>query len=276
MRLADVAEVGDGSAEQRGFARLNGRPAVAFQVNKTKRRQRRRGGGAGGQGAIDEARQGAPRRDLHPGRLHRGGDPRELRGHRRTCCWRAWCWRRWWCSCSCANWRATAIAAMAMPLSLIPTFAVMRLLGFSLNMVTLLALTLVIGILVDDAIVEIENIEKRIERGPDALSRRADRRRRHRPGGGGDHRRPSWWCSRRCRSCRGISGQFFREFGLTVAVAVLFSLLVARLLTPLLAAYFLKAKHARQAAPSRSAASTARRWTGRCDHRWLAADPRRR
>src|SRR3546814_18699625 len=63
------------------------------------------------------------------------------------------------------NWRATAIAAVAMPLSLIPTFAVMAAFSFSLNGITLLALTLVIGILVDDAIVEVENIEKRIEAG---------------------------------------------------------------------------------------------------------------
>src|SRR5258708_19855342 len=66
---------------------------------------------------------------------------------------------------SLRDWRATAITAVAMPISLIPTFFVMKLLGFSLNMVTLLALTLVVGILVDDAIVEIENIEKRVERG---------------------------------------------------------------------------------------------------------------
>ncbi|WP_164094085.1 efflux RND transporter permease subunit, partial [Stenotrophomonas maltophilia] len=63
------------------------------------------------------------------------------------------------------TWRSTLIAAVAMPISLIPTFAVMLVLGFTLNLVSLLALTLVIGILVDDAIVEIENIEKRIESG---------------------------------------------------------------------------------------------------------------
>ena len=63
------------------------------------------------------------------------------------------------------DWRATAITAVAMPVSLIPTFAFMALVGFSLNIVTLLALTLVIGILVDDAIVEIENIEKRVHAG---------------------------------------------------------------------------------------------------------------
>ena len=63
------------------------------------------------------------------------------------------------------DWRSTLIAAVAMPLSLIPTFVAMALFGFSLNLLTLLALTLVIGILVDDAIVEIENIQKRVERG---------------------------------------------------------------------------------------------------------------
>ena len=56
------------------------------------------------------------------------------------------------------EWRATLITAIAMPVSLVPTFAFMAFMGFSLNVVTLLALTLVIGILVDDAVVEIENI----------------------------------------------------------------------------------------------------------------------
>ncbi|HQR89119.1 MAG TPA: efflux RND transporter permease subunit, partial [Caulobacter sp.] len=60
------------------------------------------------------------------------------------------------------EWRATLITAIAMPMSLIPTFIFMAVMGFSLNVVTLLGLTLVIGILVDDAIVEIENIEKRV------------------------------------------------------------------------------------------------------------------
>ena len=70
------------------------------------------------------------------------------------------------------NWRATVIAALAMPISLIPTFAAMHWMDFSLNMITLLALTLVIGILVDDAIVEIENIQKRVEAGETPTTRR--------------------------------------------------------------------------------------------------------
>jgi hypothetical protein len=71
--------------------------------------------------------------------------------------------------------------------SLIPTFGFMMLFGFSLNVVTLLSLTLVIGILVDDAIVEIENIEKRVSARPAALSGRHGRRRRYRPGRGRHH-----------------------------------------------------------------------------------------
>ena len=85
------------------------------------------------------------------------------------------------------DWRATLISAAAMPLSLIPTFFVISFFGFSLNVVTLLALTLVIGILVDDAIVEIENIQKRTLAGYTPLRAAMEGRRRDRPGGAGDH-----------------------------------------------------------------------------------------
>lgn len=137
------------------------------------------------------------------------------------------------------NWRATIITAIALPLSIIPTFFVMDWLGFSLNTVSLLGITLVTGILVDDAIVEIENIVRHINMG-----------------------KPAYEASEEAANeigltviaisftivavflpvsfMTGIAGQYFKQFGLTVAVAVLFSLLVARIITPLLAAYFLK------------------------------------
>lgn len=137
------------------------------------------------------------------------------------------------------SWRATIITALALPLSIIPTFIVMQYLGFSLNTVSLLGITLVTGILVDDAIVEIENIVRHIQMG-----------------------RPAYEASEEAASeigltviaisftivavftpvsfMSGIAGQYFKQFGLTVAVAVLFSLLVARLITPMLAAYFLR------------------------------------
>jgi len=138
------------------------------------------------------------------------------------------------------DWRATMVTAFAMPVSLIPTFFVISMFGFSLNVVTLLGLTLVIGILIDDAIVEIENIEKRVKAGMRPYEAAMQ---------GADAIGLAVVATTAAivvvfapvSFMKGMVGQFFREFGLTVCVAVLFSLLVARLLTPLMAAYLLKA-----------------------------------
>ncbi|MBP2448566.1 efflux RND transporter permease subunit [Rhizobium leguminosarum] len=138
------------------------------------------------------------------------------------------------------DWRATILSAVALPLSVIPTFLVMYLTGFSLNIVTLLALSLVVGILVDDAIVEIENIARHLQMGKrpiDAALEAANEI--------GlaviattftlvSVFLPTAFMS-------GIPGLIFRQFGITAAVAVLASLVVARLLTPMMAAYFMKA-----------------------------------
>ena len=165
------------------------------------------------------------------------------------------------------DWRATAITAVAMPVSLIPTFAFMSLSGFSLNTVTLLGLTLVIGILVDDAIVEIENIEKRVYTGIRPFEAAIE---------GADQIGLAVVATTAAIIAvflpvgfmAGIPGQFFREFGLTVSVAVLFSLVVARLLTPLLAAYFLTPKAARERPPLPKIYSGSLTWA--LDHRWLS------
>jgi HAE1 family hydrophobic/amphiphilic exporter-1 len=137
------------------------------------------------------------------------------------------------------DWRATLITAVAMPLSLIPTFWVMDLTNRSLNVVTLLALSLTVGILVDDAIVEIENIVRHIRQGkapyPAAieaadeiglavLATTATLVAVFAPTG----------------FMPGIVGQFFKSFAIAACVSVLFSLLVARTLTPLMGAYLLK------------------------------------
>ncbi len=137
------------------------------------------------------------------------------------------------------DWRATVVAAMAMPMSLIPTFAVLAPLDQSLNGVTLLALSLTIGILVDDAIVEIENIVRHMRDGKppyDAAIEAADEIGLavvattatiiavFAPVG----------------FMPGIIGQFFKAFALAACVSVFFSLVVARTLTPLMAAYLLK------------------------------------
>ena len=137
------------------------------------------------------------------------------------------------------NWRATLVTALALPLSVVPAFLVMWLLGFSVNIISLLALSLVIGVLVDDAIVEIENIIRHLRGGKTPYQAAME---------AADEIGlaviattftliavflPTAFMS-------GVIGQFFRQFGWTAAIAVFFSLAVARLITPMMAAYMLK------------------------------------
>ena len=137
------------------------------------------------------------------------------------------------------NWRATLISAVALPLSAIPTFFVMDLLGFSLNLVSFLALTLATGILVDDAIVEIENIARHIRMGKSPYRAAIE---------AADEIGLAVIATTftiiavfvPVSFMPGIPGQYFIQFGLTVAVAVFFSLAVARLITPVMAAYLMK------------------------------------
>ncbi|KEO85891.1 transporter [Erythrobacter sp. JL475] len=141
------------------------------------------------------------------------------------------------------DWRATFISAVAIPLSAIPTFFFMDLLGFNLNFLSLLALALVAGVLVDDAIVEIENIVRHMRMGKSAYQASID---------AADEIGLPVVATSFCIVAvflpvglmPGVSGQFFQNFGLTVVVAVLMSLAVARMITPLMAAYFLSAKGA--------------------------------
>jgi multidrug efflux pump subunit AcrB len=136
--------------------------------------------------------------------------------------------------------RATIIAAITLPLSILPSFWVMSLFGFSLNVVSLIAVTLSTGILVDDAIVEIENIVRHIRMGKSPYQAALE---------AADEIGlaviaisltivavfvPASFMT-------SIPGQFFKQFGITVSVQVLFSLLCARFITPMLAAYFLTA-----------------------------------
>jgi hydrophobe/amphiphile efflux-1 (HAE1) family protein len=143
------------------------------------------------------------------------------------------------------NWRATLIAAVALPLSAVPTFWVMDLLGFSLNLISFLAITLATGILVDDAIVEIENIARHIRMGKTPYRASIE---------AADEIGLAVIATTftivavfvPVSFMPGIPGQYFRQFGLTVAIAVLFSLLVARLITPMMAAYLMSAKDAHE------------------------------
>ncbi|WLS07580.1 efflux RND transporter permease subunit [Shinella sumterensis] len=141
------------------------------------------------------------------------------------------------------NWRATLISAVALPLSAIPTFFVMDMLGFSLNLVSFLALTLATGILVDDAIVEVENIARHIRMGKSPYRAAIE---------AADEIGLAVIATTftiiavfvPVSFMPGIPGQYFIQFGLTVAVAVFFSLAVARLITPVMAAYLMRSSDA--------------------------------
>jgi len=266
VKLSDVADVGDGTAEVRTFSLLDGKPVVGFEVSKTKN-----GSEVSVEDSVDATIQTLEKKN--PGlvvhkivsrvdqtRAGYSATVHTLLEGMALAALVVWLFLR--------DWRATAITAIAMPVSLVPTFLFMNLVGFSLNVVTLLGLTLVIGILVDDAIVEIENIEKRVFVGMrpyDAAMEGADQ------------------IGLAVVACTfaivavffpvafmpGIPGQFFKEFGLTVSVAVLFSLVVARLLTPLLAAYFLKPKTPHERRPLPRFYTGPLNWA--LDHRWIAA-----
>jgi len=139
------------------------------------------------------------------------------------------------------DWRATLITAVALPLSILPTFGVQYLLGYTLNNMTLLALALAVGNLVDDAVVEIENMERHMAMGKTARQAAFD---------------SSAEVGLAVLASAatiiavflpvafmgGIPGQFFQPFGVTVAVSTLFSTLVARTVTPMMGAYLLKEK----------------------------------
>jgi hydrophobe/amphiphile efflux-1 (HAE1) family protein len=166
------------------------------------------------------------------------------------------------------DFRATVIAAITLPLSILPSFWAMDMLGFSLNMVSLLAITLSTGILVDDAIVEIENIVRHIRMGKSPYQASLE---------AADEIglaviaisltivavfAPASFMG-------SIVGQFFKQFGITVSVQVLFSLLCARLITPMLAAYFMKGHVHEEKAPGRLINGYTRLLTWSVKHRFL-------
>ncbi|MBC1220844.1 efflux RND transporter permease subunit [Nostoc sp. UCD121] len=143
------------------------------------------------------------------------------------------------------DWRATLITAVALPLSIIPTFAVQQALGYTLNNMTLLALALAVGNLVDDAVVEIENMERHIAMGKSAWDAAFE---------SADEVGLAVIASSATiiavfmpvAFMGGIPGQFFQPFGVTVAVSTIFSTLVARMVTPMMGAYLLKEEVSRE------------------------------
>ena len=236
-RLRDFAEVTDGIAEVRTIARLNGRPATTFAVMKSK-------------GASDvevlklvEAELDKIAKEYGNVKIARVFTTVELTKRTYHSALEAliegsllavavvWLFLR--------DLRATVISALAIPLSAIPTFAFMHVMGFTLNQISLLALSLVAGVLVDDAIVEIENIVRHMHMGKSGYQAALD---------AADEIGLAVVATSLTiiavflpvSFMGGIIGQFFKQFGLTVAAAVFFSLLVARLLTPVIAAYALE------------------------------------
>jgi multidrug efflux pump subunit AcrB len=237
FRLRDVAEVHDGIQEVRSLARLNGRPATVFGVYKAK--------GASDvavfravQAELAKIRTETPAVDMklmantveHTLRTYHSSLESLVEGSVLAVIV-VWFFLR--------NARATVIAALAIPLSAVPTFAFMRWMDFTLNQITLLALSLVAGVLVDDAIVEIENIVRHMRMGKSGFQAALD---------ASDEIGLAVVATSftiiavflPVSFMGGVTGQYFRQFGLTVAVAVFISLLVARLITPVLAAYSLR------------------------------------
>ncbi|HEY4555154.1 MAG TPA: efflux RND transporter permease subunit [Lysobacter sp.] len=237
VRLSTLARINDAAADPTQVALLDGRPVVAFALSRT-RGSSELEVAEGVQAAI------AGLEKSHPGtkfRLVMSMVEEAERSYESsmTMLWEGallallvvWLFLR--------DWRATWISAVALPLSIIPTFAVMYFFGFTLNLITLLALSVVVGILVDDAIVEIENIVRHLRMGKTPLEAARE---------AADEIGVAVIATSLTLAAvfvpvafmPGIPGKFFREFGWTAAAAVLFSLLVARLLTPMIAAYQLR------------------------------------
>jgi multidrug efflux pump subunit AcrB len=238
VRLADIATVTDGYAEQRELAKMNGRQVLSFSMAKAK--------GASdvtvydaAQAVIKQLEKENPKvkftelfttvqytKDQYHSAIEAMIEGAVL------AVLVVWLFLR--------DTRATIISAIAIPLSAIPAFWFMDMMGFTLNTISLLALSLVAGVLVDDAIVEIENIVRHMRMGKSAYQASID---------AADEIGLAVVATTFAIVAvflpvglmPGVSGQYFKQFGLTVVVAVLMSLAVARLITPMIAAYFLKA-----------------------------------
>ena len=237
IRLNQVATVSDTVAEQRSAALLDGKPVVGFEVSRSRGESEVTVGEAV-QAALLELKMQYPDIVLteafnfvKPVAEEYDGSLHLLYEGAILAVLVVWLFLR--------DWRATFVSAVALPLSVIPAFIGMYLLGFSINTVSLLALSLVVGILVDDAIVEVENIVRHLRMGKTPYQAAME---------AADEIGlavvattftliavflPTAFMS-------GIAGKFFKQFGWTAALAVFASLVVARALTPMMAAYMLK------------------------------------
>jgi multidrug efflux pump subunit AcrB len=236
-KLGDIADVRDGAAEIRSYDFHDGRPAISFSVSQAPNVSDVAVLN-GVRAALDKIRKQYPAMKIdqtfttviYTEKNYHSAMSALIEGSLLAVLM-VWFFLR--------DVRATLISALAIPLATIPTFLFMQWVGFSLNQITLLALSLVSGVLVDDAIVEIENIVRHKRMGKSAYQAALD---------AADQIGLAVIATSATiiavfmpvSFMGGIIGQFFKQFGLTVAAAVFFSLLVARLLTPVIAAYALK------------------------------------
>jgi len=237
IRLDQVATIRDTVAELHSAALLNGKPVVGFEVARSKGASEVEVG-AGVRAALAELRLQHPDMEfteafdfVTPVQDEYDGSMHLLYEGAALAVLVVWLFLR--------EWRATLVSAVALPLSAIPAFIGMHYLGFTINVVTLLALSLVIGILVDDAIVEVENIVRHLRMGKTPYQAAME---------AADEIGLAVIATTftlvavflPTAFMAGIPGKFFKQFGWTASLAVAASLLVARVLTPMMAAYLLK------------------------------------
>jgi hydrophobe/amphiphile efflux-1 (HAE1) family protein len=237
VRLNEIATVHDGMAERTTAARFDGRPAVGFQVLHTPGTNELELCAAVAR-AVAELQAEHPTVEFEITKTLAEEVENEYINSMRMLLEGAalavlvvWIFLR--------NWRATLIGAIALPLSILPTFAVMYVAGFTLNTITLLALAVVVGILVDDAIVEIENIAAHV-RGGLPVQRATEKAVTEIGRAVVATTLALIVVFLPMSFMKGFSGLVFRQFGWTAVAAVFASLLVARLITPLLAVRFLR------------------------------------
>ena len=251
IRLGDVARVLDTVAEPRALAALDGQEVVGFEVFRTKGASEVtvasgvRLAVAELQGRFPQIRLAQAIDNAAPVAENFRGSMELLYEGALLAVLVVWWFLR--------DWRATLVAAAALPLSVIPTFLGLQYFGYTLNTVTLLSLALVVGVLVDDAIVEIENIERHLRMGKSPYQAAME---------AADEIGMAVIATTFALVAvflptafmGGVPGLFFKQFGWTAVLAILASLMVARLLTPMMAAYLLK-PHERPAAAGGAAAS---------------------
>ncbi|MES2261556.1 MAG: efflux RND transporter permease subunit [Pseudomonadota bacterium] len=237
VRLDQLAVVSDTVAEPRSLAEQDGKNVVGFEVLRTK--------GASEtevaelvKAAVEELRKANPGVELklavdNATAIHEDftGSMELLYEGALLAVLVVWWFLR--------DWRATLVAAAALPLSVMPAFLGIYWFGYTLNTITLLSLALVVGVLVDDAIVEIENIARHLRMGKSPMAAAME---------AADEIGMAVIATTFALVAvflptafmGGIPGLFFKQFGWTAVLAVLASLVVARLLTPMMAAYLLK------------------------------------